>query len=87
MRPRLEGKVGRERKREVVAVLNELGYEAALTDDGAIEAENCVFSQVVKETREACAFDVRLLAALLGAEVVHGDCLAEGHACCRFRTT
>lgn len=87
VRPRLEGTAGLERKRAVVAVLNELGYEAALTADGAIEAVNCVFSQVVKETRGACAFDVRLLGALLGEEVVHGDCLAEGHACCRFKTT
>ena len=84
--PRLEGKAGTERKLEVVRILNELGYEAALTADGAIEAVNCVFSQVANETRAACTFDVRLLGALLGEDVKHGDCMADGHACCRFKT-
>lgn len=85
VRPRLEGKVGVERRREVVRILNELGYEATLTEDGAIEAVNCVFSHVAKASRTACRFDVVLLGALLGEDVDQGSCLADGHACCRFR--
>lgn len=85
--PRLDGKSGAERKVEVVRLLNELGYEAVMTDDGAIEAVNCVFGHVAKETRAACKFDVRLLGTLLGEDVKHGDCLADGHGCCRFKTS
>lgn len=84
--PRLEGKAGTERKLEVVRLLNELGYEATLTADGAIEAVNCVFRHVANETRAACTFDVQLLGALLGEDVKHGDCMADGHACCNFKT-
>lgn len=83
--PRLADKVGPERRREVVAALNELGYEATLSDDGTIEAVNCVFSQVARQSPAACRYDVALLGALLGEEVSHDACLAEGHACCRFR--
>jgi len=82
---RLEGKEGRERRAEVVRVLNELGYEAVLTEDGAIEAVNCVFGQVARESRTACRFDVVLLGTLLGEEVAQVSCLADGEGCCRFR--
>lgn len=85
--PRLADKQGMARKLEVVKILNEFGYEAVVTGTGAIEAVNCVFGSVAKENRAACSFDVRLLGKLLGEDVSHGDCLADGHACCRFETT
>jgi predicted ArsR family transcriptional regulator len=86
-RPRLEGKVGGERKAEVVRILNELGYEAAVTEDGGIEAVNCVFSHVALTSRAACRFDAVLLASLLGEDVAQVSCLADGEGCCRFDTT
>lgn len=84
--PRLEGKAGLERKAEVVRILNELGYEAVLTTEGAIEAVNCVFSHVASTSRAACRFDAVLLASLLGEEVAQVSCLADGEGCCRFDT-
>jgi len=85
-RPRLEGKSGAERRAEVVSILNELGYEAVVAPDGAIEAVNCVFSRVARESRTACRFDVVLLGSLLGEDVAQTSCLADGEGCCRFHT-
>jgi len=82
--PRLEGMRGRDRRAEVEKMLHELGYEAVLTDDGAIEAVNCVFSRVARESRTACRFDTVLLAGLLGEQVSQVSCLADGGGCCRF---
>src|SRR5690606_1584857 len=43
MRGRLAGKSRTERVDEVVKILNELGYDASLSESGGIAARNCVF--------------------------------------------
>lgn len=73
------------RKAAVVEKLSELGYHARLTADGrSVEAINCVYHLVAKETRAVCRFDERLLSRLLGTEVRLTSCMAEGQRSCVF---
>lgn len=86
----LPGLVGLEpgaRTAEVVRIMNRLGYHAhgANTDrPGAIEAVNCVYHRVARETRAVCRFDERLLSRLLGETVTLTSCMAEGEGSCVF---
>lgn len=82
---RLKGLTGKARLEAVVAILNELGYDATLNSDGSVTAHNCVFHQLTRAGREVCGFDRTLLGTLLGAGVDHDSCIADGHACCKFR--
>lgn len=87
MRGRVNDKGGDARLDEVVKILNELGYDASRASTSGIKASNCVFHQVAVNERVACRFDVRLLGALLDADVDHASCMVDGHDCCRFEFT
>ncbi|HET8984863.1 MAG TPA: helix-turn-helix domain-containing protein [Trueperaceae bacterium] len=50
----------------------------------AIEAVNCVYHRVARETRIVCRFDERLLSRLLGESVSLTACMAEGDGSCVF---
>ncbi len=82
---RLTGLSGKARLEAVVGILNDLGYDATLNADGSVTALNCVFHQLTRAGREVCRFDRALLGTLLGAEIDHDACMADGQACCRFR--
>ncbi len=82
---RLEGLSGDARLEAVVGLLNELGYDATLNADGSVTAHNCVFHQLTRSSNEICRYDRALLGAILGGGVDHDSCIADGHACCRFR--
>lgn len=82
--PRLAGKVGAERRDEVISILNELGYGASVSQEGGIVAVNCVFHNVARSTRSACRFDLTLLGAMLDGDVEHRSCMADGASCCKF---
>ncbi len=82
---RLTGLEGRERLVEVVAILNEIGYGATVNEDGSVTALNCVFHKLTRSSRAVCRFDRELLGTLLGVEIAHDACIADGHDCCRFR--
>lgn len=84
MAPRLADKVGEVRLREVVKILNELGYEAYLDDNGHVAAVNCVFHKLAHSHGAVCRFDRMVLAHLLGGEVDHSSCIAEGQGACVF---
>lgn len=81
---RLQGKSRRERVDEVVVILNELGYDASLSESGGIAANNCIFHQVAVSDRAACRFDNRLLSSLLATRVDHARCIVGGGDCCLF---
>lgn len=85
MRGRLAGLTGTRRLAEVVAILNELGYDARHTESGAIAASNCIFHQVAVSDRAACGFDRRLLGLLLESDVEQDGCIVDGRDCCLFR--
>lgn len=88
--PRVEGKEGIDRAKEIVAIMNELSYDAKVTKNKpfdklpAIEARNCVYHHLAEEFSEVCSFDLELLRKLSGAEVEHQECLVRGGESCRF---
>ncbi len=74
---------------ELVAVLNELGYRAALKQSdlrkGAVlEATNCVYHSVAKLHPELCKFDVQFIARASKMDVKLESCIARGGSVCRF---
>lgn len=81
-----------ERTAEVVKIMNRLGYHARVVAEpvgrreeiGAVEAVNCVYHRVARETRLVCRFDERLLSRLLGRPVGLTSCMAEGDGSCVF---
>lgn len=73
------------RLQAVVDLMNELGYEASPAGPGEIVAVNCVYHQLARETRAVCRFDVQLLSHLLGADLDHVQCMADGAGQCLFR--
>lgn len=84
-RPRLEGKVGAERLSAVADIMNELGYDAAATEDGmGLYAVNCIYHRLARQTRAICGFDVRLLSKLVGTDLAHTTCMLDGQARCAF---
>jgi len=87
--PSLVGKSEAEKVEAVVAVMNQLAYEAKLVpmaDSQAgrgIEATNCVYHALASKFPEVCELDRELLRGLLG-EVDHQTCMVRGGASCRF---
>lgn len=83
--PALERLEARERTTAVVEIMNQLGYKAAVAQDGeSLAAINCVYHHVAQETRAVCRFDERLLSLLLGKSVHLTSCMAEGQGSCVF---
>lgn len=75
-----------ERTRAVAAIMNELGYDARVTADGAgVEAVNCIYHKLASRTRAVCRYDERLLSRLLGRDVRLHECMADGRRACVFR--
>jgi DeoR family suf operon transcriptional repressor len=86
LRPRLDKLPPGQRLAEVVQIMNELGYEAAPSDDAkAISAVNCIYHKLAQQTRAICRFDVRLLSLLLDHEIDHTSCMATGDGRCHFQ--
>ncbi len=83
----MAGLSGAERLAAVVAILNDLGYDAVMNEDGSVSALNCVFHQLAKSGTDVCRFDHTLMRALLGSDIAHDACIAAGESCCRFRPT
>jgi len=80
------------RAKQATALMNELGYRAALKPSlpgrgPVIEAVNCVYHSVAKEHPELCQFDVSLLERVSGMEVRLETCIARGGPSCRFQFT
>lgn len=84
-RPRIAGKVGTERLKAVAVIMNELGYDADITEDGdGLYAVNCIYHRLARETRAVCRFDVRLLSSLVGVHLDHATCMLDGQSRCAF---
>lgn len=87
---RLKGKPSGEKMQEIVAVMNEIGYEARVESVGEqgeseILACNCVYHHLAKNHDEICAFDTELLRNLSGRDVELAECMVKGGKVCRFR--
>ena len=81
--PELQSLDDEARRQRVAEVMNQLGYHAKPTGEG-VEAINCVFHRVARETRVVCRFDEKLLSRLLGTPVLLTNCMAEGDGSCAF---
>lgn len=82
--PRLEGKEGEQRVREVVSILDDLGYGAYLDENGNVHAVNCVFHQLAQSSDAVCRYDAMVLRNLLGSDFDHLACMRDGRASCVF---
>lgn len=89
LRARLAGKAPEDQVAEVVAIMNELAYEARALpgsdpERSGIEAKNCIYHDMARSYPEVCQFDIALLSQLLGSEVQHVECMVRGGNACRF---
>lgn len=83
--PRLEPLDPQERRTQVVALMNQLGYHASLGTDGEpVSAVNCIYRQLASRNSSVCRFDERLVTLLLGHEVHLTSCMVEGEGACVF---
>ena len=68
--------------------MNQLGYDAELTQDDAngaeIRAYNCVYHHLARDYPQVCEFDLELMAQVSGRRVEHLECMVRGGQCCRF---
>ncbi|MCG8450087.1 MAG: hypothetical protein MI725_10985, partial [Pirellulales bacterium] len=76
-----------ERPREVVRIMQKLGYAAALSEqtEKEISAYNCIFHHLAKAHEEVCSLDISLISSLLKTPVEHIECMVRGGKACRFR--
>jgi predicted ArsR family transcriptional regulator len=85
---RLANKNGHDKLLEVVAIMQEVGYEASLdesADKPVIHARNCIYHSVAKQHHEICQLDVALVRSLLGkGDISLDECMAEGGGACRI---
>lgn len=56
----------------------------AVGDGFVLHANTCPYFAVVQDHREICGMEQQMLSRLLGADVVLGDCVLDGHAGCQF---
>ncbi len=86
LRHRMAGKEGRGQLEEVVAIMQEFGYEAEIREGAQgpeIIAHNCVYHDLAKEHPEVCTLDMGFLDGLLD-RVVQQECIVRGGTACRF---
>lgn len=79
-----------EKIKMTVAIMQELGYEAQVTegDPGQnlmIDAYNCVFHDLAYHDTDVCEMDLSLLSSLLDSKIEHTCCMAKGESRCRFK--
>jgi len=86
---RLKGKTTEENKiKEVVNIMQELGYEASTGKNkenvNEIVANNCVFHQLASENDTVCKLDITLISSLLNKKVIQSECMVKEGKQCRF---
>jgi predicted ArsR family transcriptional regulator len=78
-----------EKLRALADLLVQKGIGADVQPDAAgvgfvLHANTCPYFAVVQDHREICDMEQQMLSRLLGADVVLGDCVLDGHAGCQF---
>lgn len=79
-----------EKIKMTVAIMQELGYEAEITEGEPgenliIDAYNCVFHDLAYQDNDVCSMDLSLLSSLLDSKIEHTCCMAKGGVRCRFK--
>jgi DeoR family transcriptional regulator, suf operon transcriptional repressor len=88
LKPKLAGMSLPEKIFEVSRIMQELGFETEVDEDGelpAIVAHNCVYHHLAKEFEEVCQLDRSLLESLLDREINHEECIIKGGDVCKFK--
>ena len=85
----LRGQELEEKLRALADVLVEKGIGAdvrreTVGEGFVLHANTCPYFAVVQDHREICGMEQQMLSRLLGAEVVLGDCVLDGHNGCQF---
>lgn len=70
---------------EVVAALNEFGYQAVLQGGNEIVVAHCVFRSISKDTESICRYDRKIVSHLSGGTVEQRSCMAAGDETCSFK--
>ena len=75
------------RVQQLVAIMQELGYQAKYVQgkDQSIEACNCIYHDIAQKHSEVCQFDQRLISTLLNKDVEISKCMAKGDNICCFK--
>ena len=74
--------------RKLAGQLDALGYEAVVARHGEeqqVEAFNCVFHALARNTPQVCKFDIAYMEAASGRRIHHMECIVRGGHVCRFR--
>jgi DeoR family transcriptional regulator, suf operon transcriptional repressor len=85
----LRGQELEDKLRALADLLVQKGIGAAVRpatvgDGFVLHANTCPYFAVVQDHREICGMEQQMLSRLLGADVVLGDCVLDGHAGCQF---
>lgn len=85
----LRGQELEDKLRALADLLVQKGVGAAVQaeavgDGFVLHANTCPYFAVVQDHREICDMEQQMLSRLLGAEVVLGDCILDGHTGCQF---
>ncbi len=84
---RFTGKQVDERKKELLKIMDELGFKTGKLDaeNQTITAHNCIFHDLAQTHNEICKFDIALMTTLLEQDVELTECMARGNGLCCFK--
>ena len=88
---RFAGKQTDERRRELLKIMDEIGYKTSSKTDSVnddpttIKAYNCIFHDLAQKHNELCKFDIALMTALLEKDIELTECMARGNGLCCFK--
>jgi predicted ArsR family transcriptional regulator len=79
-----------ERIRALSEIMRDLGDQSGSVDPAneklpAIKATNCVFHSLAQRYPEVCYFDLALMSAIVGSDVIHDERMVRGGNVCRFK--
>lgn len=88
--PRFIGKPTEERIKELLNVMDELGFQASSTksaesSDYYIEACNCIYHDLAQKHEEICELDKTLISTLVDKQIEQVECMATGGHICKFK--
>lgn len=89
LQERFQGKDLDARMDELAQVMNELGFQVKINQDGetgsqSLQAFNCVYHDLAQKQQAVCEFDLALMSSSLDQKIMHASCMARGDCSCKF---
>ncbi|MFQ5998968.1 MAG: helix-turn-helix transcriptional regulator [Candidatus Bathyarchaeia archaeon] len=89
MSPNINGESHEERIQQAVNLMNSLGYNASLTNDGdktKIQTRDCIYCKASHNSPDTvCKFDTTFVSKLVGGVDIHlQECIARGSTVCNM---